>query len=44
MAVKFKERKKQSGMAMIETLPLLVIFVLLLFYGLGFLVLYTRPF
>lgn len=33
---KFKNRKNQSGLAIIETLPILVIFIMLIGYGLGF--------
>ena len=36
MGVKFKNRKNQKGLAIIETLPILIIFILLLGYGLGF--------
>ena len=36
MAAKFKNRKNQKGLAMIETLPILVVFIILLAYGIGF--------
>lgn len=35
-AKKFKNRKGQSGLAILETLPILIIFIMLLGYGLGF--------
>lgn len=32
----FKNRKNQSGLAILETLPILIIFIMLLSYGIGF--------